>query len=78
MENGVIPKLRMNQKMLSFKLNRLVIACACSFPIMSFAASTTDAEIQQLRDEVKALKLLMQAICAEQSTKLATDTSQHG
>ncbi|RKG54329.1 hypothetical protein D7V64_05140 [Acinetobacter cumulans] len=58
----------MNQKMLSFKLNRLVIACACSFPIMSFAASTTDAEIQQLRDEVKALKLLMQQYAQQQQS----------
>lgn len=54
--------------MLSFKLNRLVIACACSFPIMSFAASTTDAEIQHLRDEVKALKLLMQQYAQQQQS----------
>lgn len=58
----------MTTKMLTFKLKTLFIACACSFPMMSFAASNTDAELQQLRDEVKALKLLMQQYAQQQQS----------
>lgn len=54
--------------MLTFKLKTLFIACACSFPMMSFAASNTDAELQQLRDEVKDLKLLMQQYAQQQQS----------
>lgn len=54
--------------MLTFKLKTLFIACACSFPMMSFATSNTDAELQQLRDEVKALKLLMQQYAQQQQS----------
>ncbi|WP_434533859.1 DcaP family trimeric outer membrane transporter [Acinetobacter pragensis] len=58
----------MNTQSLKFMIKPLVLACAMALPAWGHAASATNAEVEQLRGEVKALKAMMQQYVQQQNT----------
>jgi hypothetical protein len=59
----------MNTQFLNFMLKPLTLACVIALPVVTHAAPATEAEVEQLRAEVKVLKAMMQQY-AQQQMKL--------
>ncbi|WP_409558050.1 DcaP family trimeric outer membrane transporter [Acinetobacter sp.] len=51
----------------TFKMKPMILACAAAFPMWTHAA-VSEAEVEQLREEVKALKAMMQQYVQQQNT----------
>ena len=58
-------KLNVVKKTLEMK--PMILACAAVFPMWTHAA-VSEAEVEQLREEVKALKSMMQQYVQQQNT----------
>ena len=58
----------MNTQFFNFMLKPLTLACAIGLPVATHAAPATDAEVEQLRAEVKALKAMMQQYAQQQNS----------
>ena len=64
----------MNTQIFNFIHKPLTLACMITLPAVTQAASVSEAEVEQLRAEVKALKSMMQQYVQQQnslSTNLA-------
>ncbi|WP_374666256.1 DcaP family trimeric outer membrane transporter [Acinetobacter sp.] len=58
----------MNTQFLNFMLKPLALACAIALPIVTHAAPASEAEVEQLRAEIKALKSMMQQYMQQQNS----------
>lgn len=58
----------MNTQFLNFMLKPLTLACVIALPVVTHAAPATEAEVEQLRAEVKALKAMMQQYAQQQNS----------
>ncbi|MGE8541276.1 DcaP family trimeric outer membrane transporter [Acinetobacter sp. ANC 3813] len=58
----------MNTQFLNFMLKPITLACAIALPAVTQAAPASEAEVEQMRAELKALKTMMQQYVQQQNS----------